>query len=113
LPGPVRRPDGDRRSFGAAILASLVLSPLVWLHYYVVLIAIVALASPTFGPLWLLPALAFWPFADDHSQLWVSAWVWAVMTAAALIAIARPAGARLARSGAYSSRGTHAGGLNQ
>jgi alpha-1,2-mannosyltransferase len=54
-----RRPLGDRRSFILAIAASLALSPVVWLHYFVLLLVPLALARPRFAPLWLLP-LAFW-----------------------------------------------------
>ena len=51
--------ERDRRVFSAAVLASLLLSPLVWIHYYVVLLVPVALASRRFSVLWVLPVLAF------------------------------------------------------
>lgn len=50
---------GDARSaFILAIAASLAFTPVVWLHYFTLLLVVVALAQPTLGPLWLLP-LAF------------------------------------------------------
>jgi alpha-1,2-mannosyltransferase len=51
-----RRLD-DSRSFTCAVAASLALSPIVWLHYLVVLLVPVAIARPRFSALWLLPIL--------------------------------------------------------
>ena len=51
-----RRGD-DQRSFTCAVAATLVLSPIVWLHYLVVLLVPVAIARPRFSALWLLPVL--------------------------------------------------------
>jgi hypothetical protein len=51
-----RRGD-DFRSFTSALGATLALSPIVWLHYLVVLLVPVAIARPRFSPLWLLPIL--------------------------------------------------------
>jgi hypothetical protein len=51
-----RRGD-DFRSFTAALGATLALSPIVWLHYLVVLLVPVAIARPRFSAIWLLPVL--------------------------------------------------------
>ena len=51
-----RRGD-DFRSFTAALGATLALSPIVWLHYLVVLLVPMAIARPRFSALWLLPVL--------------------------------------------------------
>jgi hypothetical protein len=51
-----RRQD-DARSFTCAITATLVLSPIVWLHYLVVLLVPMAILRPRFSALWLLPIL--------------------------------------------------------
>lgn len=51
-----RRRD-DFRSFTCAVAATLALSPIVWLHYLVVLLVPVAIARPRFSLLWLLPVL--------------------------------------------------------
>ncbi len=48
-----------RRSFGLAIGAALVLSPIVWLHFFALLIVPLAIARPRFQPAWLL-ALPLW-----------------------------------------------------
>jgi alpha-1,2-mannosyltransferase len=53
------RSGGEERAFGLTVLASLSASPLVWPHYLVVLYVPIALASPSFGALWLLPLLSW------------------------------------------------------
>ena len=53
-----RRGD-DLRSFTCAIAATLVLSPIVWVHYLVLLLPPVAIARPRLSPLWFLP-LVVW-----------------------------------------------------
>ena len=56
----------DERSLALALAAALALSPIVWLHYFVLLLVPIALARRTFGPIWLIPAL-FWitPFEEN------------------------------------------------
>ena len=51
------RHGDDFRSFTAALGATLALSPIVWLHYLVVLLVPMAIARPRFSALWLLPVL--------------------------------------------------------
>jgi hypothetical protein len=51
-----RRGD-DLRSFTCAVCATLVLAPIVWLHYLVALIVPLAIARPRFTAIWLLPIL--------------------------------------------------------
>jgi hypothetical protein len=53
------RPDGDRRAFSAVVLAALVISPVVWLHYLVFLLVPLALLQPRLGAAWFIP-WAFW-----------------------------------------------------
>jgi hypothetical protein len=45
----------DRSAFVLAIAASLALSPIVWLHYFAMLLVVVALAQPRLGLLWFVP----------------------------------------------------------
>jgi Glycosyltransferase family 87 len=49
-----RRGD-ERTAFIVAIAASLALTPIVWLHYFALLLVVVALAQPRLGVLWFLP----------------------------------------------------------
>jgi alpha-1,2-mannosyltransferase len=60
-----RRGD-EQGSFTLAIGASLALTPIVWLHYLVLLLVPMAIARPRFTPLWLLPiVLWFGPHPLD------------------------------------------------
>ena len=51
-----RRGD-EERSFTCAVAATLALSPIVWLHYLVLLLVPLAILRPRFSLLWLLPVL--------------------------------------------------------
>ncbi|HSF60220.1 MAG TPA: glycosyltransferase 87 family protein [Gaiellaceae bacterium] len=51
-----RRGD-DERAFTCAVAATLVLSPIVWLHYLVALLVPLAILRPRFSLIWLLPVL--------------------------------------------------------
>jgi hypothetical protein len=51
----VGRRGDDRRSLTLALAAALVLSPIVWLHYFVLLLVPIALARRTFSVLWNIP----------------------------------------------------------
>ncbi|HSL65452.1 MAG TPA: glycosyltransferase family 87 protein [Gaiellaceae bacterium] len=53
--------ERDRRSLTAAVAAALVLTPILWIHYLVLLLVPLALARPRFSPLWLVPALPLVP----------------------------------------------------
>jgi hypothetical protein len=55
----VRRRDGDRRAFSAVIVAALIISPVVWIHYFTLLLVPLALIAPRFGPAWALVSLYF------------------------------------------------------
>jgi hypothetical protein len=54
-----RRAESERAALMVAVAASLALSPVVWPHYLVLLVVLVALAQPTFGAVWLGP-IALW-----------------------------------------------------
>jgi hypothetical protein len=90
---------GDERSaFILAIAAALALSPIVWLHYFALLLLVVALAQPTLGVLWFLPlALVVTP-GSGHPTPFETAATLAV--AATTIALSLS----LTRSGATSLR---------
>ena len=51
-----RRGD-EERSFTCAVAATLALSPIVWLHYLVLLLVPLAILRPRFSIVWLLPAV--------------------------------------------------------
>jgi hypothetical protein len=82
-----RRGD-DFRSFTSALGATLALSPIVWLHYLVVLLVPVAIARPRFSPIWLLPVL-LWsspkPGYADGYQTFMPAIVAAILLVVLLV----------------------------
>lgn len=78
----------DERAFICALAAAFALSPVIWLHYLVLLIVPLALRRPHFSALWLLP-IALWvcPRSEngDGLQPFVPALVVAVMLALLLV----------------------------
>ena len=63
--------DGDRRSFISAVGAALLVTPVVWMHYLVLLLVPLALTRPRLSPLWLVPLL-LWatPRFDSGGAVW-------------------------------------------
>ena len=51
----VGRRGGERSAFILAIAAALALTPIVWLHYFALLVVVVALAQPRLGVIWFVP----------------------------------------------------------
>jgi Glycosyltransferase family 87 len=47
----------ERRAFVLLVAASLLLTPLVWLHYFAILLVPLAIARPRFDVTWLMPVL--------------------------------------------------------
>jgi hypothetical protein len=62
-----RGADGDRRSFVVALVAGLVASPIVWLHYLVLLFVPLALYRPRLSAAWFIP-IAFWLLPGQESH---------------------------------------------
>jgi hypothetical protein len=66
-----RGPDGDRHAFSLAIVAAIALSPIVWLHYFALLVVPLAVARPrlawTWGLMWV-----FWlvPAQENEGEIW-------------------------------------------
>lgn len=83
----------DDVAFGAAVLGSLLLSPVVWLHYFTLLLVPLAIRRRLYTGLWLLP-LALWGFPVRPEGPSLAAGV-AVAVAALVIGLsARPPGGR-------------------
>ncbi len=94
----------ERRAMVLTAALMLVASPVVWSHYFVLLLLPVALARPRSSALWLLP-VAMWVCPVTTPTGWQLALAWAV--AAGCIAAAlreRPAGRRSADRRPYESR---------
>ena len=49
----------DRRAFVLAIAVVIATSPIVWLHYFALLLVVVAVAQPRLGPVWFVPLAMF------------------------------------------------------
>jgi alpha-1,2-mannosyltransferase len=91
LAPPGRR---DLRTFALTIVAAIVMSPIVWLHYFLLLAAPLAIAFPRLGPAWFIP-LAFWvwPFQETGGDVWKIALgvaALAALAAAVLASTSRP-----------------------
>jgi Glycosyltransferase family 87 len=77
-----RGSDGDRRALAVAILASLVATPLIWLHYLLLLYIPIALYRPRLSGLWFLP-LVLWATPTTHSH----GITWRIALALAVVAV--------------------------
>lgn len=79
-----------RRSFTLAIGAALVLSPIVWLHFFALLVVPLAIARPRFGAAWLL-ALPLWLVpGTENGDPWQNALALVVLIAILLVCEFRP-----------------------
>jgi hypothetical protein len=62
-----RGTDGDRRSFVLALGVGLLASPIVWMHYLVLLIVPIALYRPRLSAAWLVP-VAYWVLQGQEND---------------------------------------------
>jgi alpha-1,2-mannosyltransferase len=69
-----------RRSLGLAIAAALVLSPIVWRHFFVVLAVPLALSRPRFDIVWLIPIGLWVGDGTLNGAPWQTACVLALVT---------------------------------
>jgi hypothetical protein len=54
-----RGDEGDRRSFSAAVLAAIAVSPIVWPYNYALVLVPIAILRPRLSALWFAP-FVFW-----------------------------------------------------
>ena len=66
-----RRDGGDRAAFSLAIVAAIALTPIVWLHYFALLVVPLALARPKLSWAWGL-MWVFWliPAQENGGDIW-------------------------------------------
>jgi hypothetical protein len=81
----VGRRGRDQDAFALSIVAILVLSPLLEMHYLALLLIVVALYRPTFGLVWAVPLLIWGAPAGNLASPWQKVHV-LVAVAAALAA---------------------------
>lgn len=91
-----RGADGDRRALAVAVLVSLVATPLLWLHYLLLLYLPIGLYRRRLSVLWFLP-LVLWATPSTHSH----GVIWQILLALAVIAAV---GARTVFDGVRVSR---------
>lgn len=65
----VARRGDDFRSFTLALAASLAFSPIIWLHYFVLLLVPLAIARPRFSAIWLMPLVLFLTPLNGNGEL--------------------------------------------
>jgi hypothetical protein len=77
--------NADQHAFILAIAAAFLLSPIVWTHYFALLVVPIAITRRTLSPLWFVP-LAMWATpgqSDGHTwRVLVGVSVWIVVLAA-------------------------------
>jgi hypothetical protein len=89
----------DERAVTLALAAALVLTPILWLHYFVLLFLPLALFRRSFSPAWLIP-LAFWvtPFQESGGEVWRIVLALGLAAAALAAGASRPSAAAVAAS---------------
>jgi len=96
----------SRRSFVLAVGASLLLSPIVWLHFLALLAVPLAVVRPQFTPVWLAPMLLWVVPGTGNGATWQTALTLAVLLGLLGYCVrAETAGERGNGSGALSSGG--------
>lgn len=86
--GAVKRREQD--AFVMAVLLMLLASPLLWAHYFALLLIPIALSRPRLGAMWLLPIL-MWPMPPRQSVLgWEAALAWGVTAVCVVGALKLP-----------------------
>jgi hypothetical protein len=89
---------GDERSaFIAAIAASLALTPIVWLHYFALLLVVVAVAQPRLGLLWFCPLALIVTPGSGHPTPFQTAWTLGVAAIVVSLSV-RTSMARVSRT---------------
>lgn len=86
----VRRSDGDQLAFSLALVAAVALTPIVWMHYFALLIVPLAIARPRLSWVWL-SLWVFWltPVQESQGDLWRIALSVAIASAVAVSLRAR------------------------
>jgi alpha-1,2-mannosyltransferase len=96
--------DGDRWSLIVAVAGALLATPVLWLHYFVLLFVPLALTRPRLSALWFAP-LAFWltPLAHSDGSVWRTCCALAVATLIVLRTVVPTASALARRPGRAGS----------
>ncbi len=79
--------ERDRRSLTLSLIAGLVLTPILWLHYLVLLVVPIGLARPRLSALWFAPLALTLFEALDWYRGWPRGDLAALLSVAALVAL--------------------------
>ena len=79
-----------RRSLGLALAAALVLSPIVWRHFFVLLMVPLALSRPRFDAVWLIPIGLWVGDGTLNGAAWQNACVLALVSLTFVLCEWRP-----------------------
>ena len=86
----------DRRAFALALAAALACSPILWLHYFALLLVVVAVAEPRLGAAWFVPICMYASTGSGNGNTLQT--VLTITAAALTVALAvRPDRARVPR----------------
>ena len=88
-----RRGD-ERAAFMVAIAAALALTPIVWLHYFALLLVVVALAQPRLGYVWFVPLAFVVTPGSGQPTPFETGWTLAVAVLVVALALRASGGAR-------------------
>jgi len=91
------RRGADQHAYSFAILAAVIGSPIVWLHSFVLLLAVVAVRRPRFSAVWILPSLLWFGSGSGNGETWQTLLVLGVALAT-FVACVLPGDVRLDRA---------------
>jgi glycosyl transferase family 87 len=83
----VARRGDERSAFALALCAALALTPIVWLHYFALLLVIVSLMQPRLALAWFVPLAMVLTPGSGHPTPFQTAWTLAVAVATVALAI--------------------------
>jgi alpha-1,2-mannosyltransferase len=86
-----RRPDGESRAFGLAVMAALIAAPSIWGHYLVLLFVPIALLSPRLSVIWFVPVLTGEIPTVSPGNSWQMLF-WVALQAVVVVRLCRPKG---------------------
>jgi hypothetical protein len=84
-----RRGD-DRRAFVLALAATLACTPLVWLHYFALLLVAVAVVQPTLGAAWFVPLAMYLSTATHNGTTFQNALTLGVASLTVVLSLRAP-----------------------
>jgi alpha-1,2-mannosyltransferase len=73
------RVKDDARTFVVCVAAMLLLTPIVWMHYFVLAYVALAVARPAFGAIWAAPLLLWASAGEGPTYGWQRVFVLSVM----------------------------------